>query len=197
MKPRPGIKFTINIPIPQSLADVRDWVSYQWRKTLFKLRPYRCHCCGVKMFVRAPQYEYQMEGRPSLLVENMVWKKNICRSCLVNELETKEWTPRFTQMWKEKNQGSCARREYQFWSSKKCAVTGSTVRSYKDVEIFPYVDMTFCTIAWNHDYVSKQVVIDTVKYGRVKTSRWGVWNRQKMAPMNDRGLFINENGELL
>jgi hypothetical protein len=196
MRPRPGIKFTINIPIPQSLADARDWASYQWRKTLFKLRPYRCDCCGVKVFVKSPQYEYQQEGRMRLLVENSVWNKNICRACLVNELETKEWTPRFTQMWLEKETYT-RRRKYQFWSGKKCAVTGSNVRSYKDVEIYPHVDMTFCTIAWNHDYVSKQAVIDAVKYGDVKTSRWGVWNKQKMAPMNEKGLFINKNGELL
>lgn len=196
MKPRPGIKFTINIPIPQSLADARDWVSYQWRKTLFKLRPYRCDCCNAKMSVRSPQYEYSKGGN-RLIVENTAWKKTICRVCLVSELETKEWTPRFTQMWKEKRQNTHARREYQFWSGKTCAITGNAVRSYKDVEIFPYVDMTFCTIAWNHDYISKQAVIDTVKYGAVKTSRWGVWNKQKMSPMNEKGLFINKNGELL
>lgn len=195
MKPRPSINLNLSIPIPQSLADARDWVSYQWRKTIFKLHPYKCECCNTKMYIRTHQYEYQPEGRYRLMVENLSWKKLICRSCLINELETKEWTPRFTQMWKEKNKSS--RREYQFWSSKKCAVTGSAVRSYKDVEIYPYVDMTFCTIAWNHDYVSKQAVIDTVKYGHIKTSRWGVWRKQKMAPMNDKGLFINENGELL
>lgn len=195
MKPRPSIKFTINIPIPQKLADAREWVSYQWRKTLFELRPYRCDCCNAKIYVKSPQYEYQPEGRMRLLVENSVWNKNICRTCLVNELETGEWTPRFTQMWK--NKGMYVRRGYQFWSGKKCAVTGSAVRSYKDVEIYPHVDMTFCTISWNHDYVSKQAVIDTVKYGDIKTSRWGVWNKEKMAPMNEKGLFINKNGELL
>ena len=195
MKPRPSIKFTISIPIPQLLADAREWVSYQWRKTIFKLHPYKCECCGVKMYVKNSQYEYQPEGRQRLMVENLIWKKTICRTCLVNELETKEWTPRFTQMWKDK--GTYVRRGYQFWSGKKCAVTGSAIRSYKDVEIHPHIDMTFCTIAWNHDYISKQAVIDTVKYGSMKTSRWGVWKKQKMAPMNEKGLFINEDGELL
>jgi hypothetical protein len=195
MKPRPSIKF--EIPIPQKIADARDWVSYQWRKTLFKLRPYRCDCCGDKMYVRSPQYEYQPCGRPRLLVENLIHGKveAVCRSCLVNQLETKEWTPRFTQMWKDK--GVSGRQEYRFWSSKDCAITGQSVRSYKDVEIFPYVNMMFCTTAWNHDYVSKQAVIDAVRYGQVRTSFWGVWNKQKMAPMNEKGLFIDKDGDLL
>lgn len=188
-------KIKIEIPIPQQVADVFDWVSYQSRKLKLRINPYRCVCCRKGMYVSNPEYEYQPEGGQRLTVHNHIWKKDICRECLLNELETKEWTPRFTQMYKDK--GWPARREYRFWSTKKCAVTGASIRSYKDVEIYPHVDMTFCTIAWNHDYISKQAVIDTVKFGKIKTSRWGVWKKQKMAPMNDRRLFIDDQGNLL
>lgn len=188
-------KITIEIPIPQSVADAKDWISYRFRKLKLQINPYRCSCCGKGLFVKNPEYEYHPEGRHRLLVYNQIWKEQICRECLVNELESKEWTPRFSQMHKAK--GRSPRREYQFWSSKKCAVTGSAVRSYKDVEIYPYVDMTFCTIAWNYDRVCKQAVIDAVKFGRIKTSRWGVWNKQKMMPINECGLFIDEQGNLL
>lgn len=202
MKPRPGIKFTINIPLPTAVAEFFERCKYAVRKTKFKLHPYRCAVCNAAMAVKAPEYEYHVPDAKGgdgcrVMVHNFSWESVnlICRTCLVNELQTKEWTPRFTQMRKDKGQSS--RPEYRFWSTKKCDVTGRSVRSYKDVEIYPYVDMTFCTIAWNHSYISKEVVIDCVKYGKIKTSHWGVWNKQRMAPMNDKGLFIDENGELL
>ena len=202
MKPRPDIKFTISIPIPTAVAEFIDQCKYAYKKAKFKLRPYRCAVCNAAMMVKAPEYEHhfaESDGHDGarLMVHNFSWAavNQICRNCLVNELQTKEWTPRFTQMHRDK--GQTTRHNYGFWSTKKCDVTGRSVRSYKDVEIYPYVDMTFCTIAWNHSYISKEAVIDCVKYGKIKTSRWGVWNKQRMAPMNDKGLFIDENGELL
>lgn len=200
MKPKPSIKFTINIPIPQVLSDLLDKIEYNIRKTIFKISPYKCDCCGVKMYVRNPEYEYEHHNATGhigsrVLVGNFLRKDIICRTCIVKELETKEWTPRFTHTHLSGKRSS--RGAYRYWSTKHCDITRMKVRSYKDVEIYPYIDMTFCTIAWNHSYISKQVVIDTVKYGHVKTGRFGVWNKQRMAPMNEKGLFINSNGELL
>lgn len=194
MKPRPGIRINFVIPIPKAVAELIDSVKYSFRKTAFKMRPYRCAVCNAKMNIRNPQYEHVFANNQRLIVENHT-QPPICRSCMIDELETKEWTPRFTQM--RKSKGQTTRREYQFWSAKKCAITGKTVRSFKDVEIYPHIDMLFCTIAWNHDYISKEAVIECIKHGRIRTSRWGVWNKQRMAPMNDKGLFIDERGELL
>ena len=191
-------KITIEIPIPQKLADAREWISYQYRKIKLQINPFRCDCCGKKMYTRNAQYEYEPEGRYRLLVENLKFKHTVCRACIVNELETKQWTPRFNHSTIERyGVGAQSRHNYRFWSTKKCDVTGSSVRSFKDVEILPHIDMTFCTIAWNYGRVSKQAVIDCVKYGDVKTSRWGVWKKQKMMPMNERGLFIDQEGNLL
>ncbi len=200
MKPRPHI--TINIPIPKAIDELIARCQYAYKKAKFKLRPYRCALCNTSLAVRSPEYEYivpNAEGTVGsrLTVHNFSWRDSpaLCRSCLAHELETKEWTPRFTHSTKAKDPST--RYNYRFWSTKKCDVTGRKVRSYKDVEIYPYVDMTFCTIAWNHSYISKEAVIDCVKYGAIRTGHWGVWNKQKMAPMNEAGLFINEDGELL
>lgn len=202
MKPRPGFKITINIPLPRAVDEFIEQCKYAYKKAKFKLRPYRCACCNAKMDVKSPEYEYIFPDAKGpigsrLIVHNFGWRDSaaICRACLINELQTKEWTPRFTHL--HQSRDSSARYNYRFWSTKKCDITGRNVRSYKDVEIHPYVDMTFCTIAWNHSYISKEAVIECVKRGKIKTSRWGVWNKQTMAPMNEAGLFINENGELL
>lgn len=197
MKPRPNITVNIRIPIPQAVHDMIERVKYAVRKAAFKMRPYRCGVCNAAMYVRNPQYEHMFENGPRLLIENHAWRQPpICRACLINELETKEWSPRFTHMHTEKY-GNSDRHNYRFWSTKKCDVTGKKVRAYKDVEIFPYVDMLFCTSAWNHNYISKEAVVEALKHGKIKTSHWGVWNRTKMAPMNEKRLFIDENGELL
>lgn len=196
MKPRPGIRVNLVIPIPQAVADFIERTKYAFRKAAFKLRPYRCGVCNTKMYIRNPQYEYTFANHQRLLIENHRWgQPPVCRSCLIKELETKEWTPRFTHMHAEKYGSS--RHNYRFWSTKKCDITGKAVRAYKDLEIYPHVDMLFCTIAWNHSYISKEAVLECLMHGKIKTSRWGVWNKQRMAPMNDKGLFINENGELL
>lgn len=202
MRPRPSIKFTINIPIPAAVSEFIDRCKYAYKKTKFKLNPYRCAVCNVALAVKAPEYEHHFTDVAGnvgsrLMVHNHGWVKSkaICRTCLVQELETKDWTPRFTQMWKDKGQST--REDYRFWSTKRCDLTGRKVRAYKDVEIYPLVDMTFCTIAWNHSYISKEAVIECVKYGKIKTGHWGVWNKQRMAPMNEKGLFIDEKGELL
>lgn len=197
MKPRPSIKFTIRIPIPLAVDELIEKTKYAFKKVALKMRPYRCECCNKKMYLNHSQYEHTFDNHQRLMVEN---NKNVCRECLVDILSTKEWSPRFTQMAlqrKRDGDSSDARWNYRFWSTKKCAITGNEVRSYKDVEIHPYVDMMFCTIAWNHDYVSKEAVIECVKHGKVRTSRWGVWNKSRMAPMNNKGLFVDENGELL
>lgn len=152
------------------------------------------------MSVRRPQYEYHVPDAKGsvgcrLMVENLVFDKTICRECTVYELETKQWTPRFSHSSLERR--GTNRENYRFWSSKRCHITGKAVRAYRDVEILPYIDMTFCTIAWNHSHVSKQAVIDTVKYGTIRTSHWGIWDKKSMAQMNEARLFIDKNGELL
>lgn len=186
--------FEIRFGIPLWIIEPYERVAYQWRKFKFWLNPYKCSCCGKRMYVRNPQYELHFpQGR--LMVENLPYKTLICRECLVNELETKEWTPRFTQSTKDR--GETRNYNYRFWSTKKCAVTGNKVRSYKDVEIYPYVDMTFCTSSWNHDYISKEAVIKCVREGDIRTSTWGIYDKKKMQPMNHKRLFINEKGELL
>ena len=182
--------YQISFGVPLKLLKPFAWIGYKWRKFKFWLNPFRCECCGKRMYVRNPMFELMFpKGR--LLVENF---RPVCRECLVKELETKEWTPRWTHGAKE--HGHNPRYGYRFWSEKQCAVTGNKVRSYKCVEIWPHVDMTFCTIAWNHDYISKEAVIKCVREGDVKTSTFGIHNKQ-MAQMNSKRLFINEKGELL
>lgn len=197
MKHRPSISVNIRIPIPQAVHELIERTKYAFKKAAFKMRPYRCGVCNAAMAVRVPQYEHVFANGSRLLIENNAWNQPpICRACLINELSTKDWAPRFTRMHSEKY-GESPRENYRFWSTKKCDVTGKKVRAYRDVEIFPYVDMLFCTSAWNYNYISKEAAIEALERGKIKTSRWGVWKKTKMAPMNEKGLFIDENGELL
>lgn len=195
MRPRPSISFTIKIPVPRAVANGIADIKYAIRKAVFKMRPYRCARCDAKMYVRNPQYELVFDNGKRLLVENVAWRQDaICRDCLVSELETKDWMPHLAKIDAD---GKPDRYAYRFWSTKKCDVTGAAVRSYKNAAIDPYVDMVFCMHSWNSSYVSKYAVIECVKRGKIRTSIWGIWKRYKMAPMNDKGFFINDKGELI
>lgn len=189
----PKLKFEVTIP--QKVLDVYNAVAYQIRKWKFIIKPYRCERCMKSMHVKQPEYEYQAEGRHRIIVGNLQRDGITCRECLVTELTFKQWTPRFSRLFKD--QPSSRRYNYRFWSSKKCSCCNEKVRSFKDVEILPSVDMTFCGIAWNYDRFCKRCIIDTVKYGKIRTSRWGIWKKSKMAPMNDKNLFIGEDGRVL
>ena len=187
--------FTLRVGIPLWVYTPFEQLTYLVRKWKYKLNPDRCACCNRKMYVRYYQIEHVFANGRRLLVENHPSNKVVCPDCIADQLESGKWEPRFSQMSRER--GTSERFNYQFWSAKKCAITSKAVRSYKDVEIYPYVDMTFCTIAWNHDYISKEAVIECVRDGVVRTSTWGVVDRKKMAPMNHKRLFIDERGELL
>lgn len=193
--------FTLRVGIPLWLFTPFERLTYLVRKWKYELNPDRCACCNKKMYVRFYEIEHVFENGRRLLVHNHAFsdKTNksivVCPDCIADRLESNEWTPRFTHG--ALKLGSTSRYNYRYWSAKKCAITGKDVRSYKDVEIYPYVDMTFCTIAWNHDYISKEAVIECVRNGVIRTSTWGVVDRKMMAPMNHKRLFINGKGELL
>lgn len=186
----------ISIIIPDWLYKPFANLQYFFRKWTYWAFPDHCECCGARMYVRSYEIEHVFANGRRLLVGNHAVIKEgdkykhlvVCRDCLAHKLENGSWKPRFTHLYGETKD--------RFWSAKKCDVTGENVRSFKDVEIYPYVNMTFCTIAWNHGYVSKQAVIDCVKYGKIKTSMWGVY-KKKMHPMNHKRLYVNEEGELL
>jgi hypothetical protein len=113
---------------------------------------------------------------------------------LVELLEKEEWNPRFTNLF----YGINPKKKYDVvsWKSKVCDVTKKKVPAFKDVEIFPYVDMTFCHTAWNHSHISKDVIIDVVKNGAITTGFF-VYRNGKMGCTNHRRLYINRNGELI
>ena len=182
------------------------WLYEPWERTLYAFRkwkywafPDHCECCGKRMFVRGYEIEHYFENGQRLVIGNHCYFDDklhvVCRDCIADQLETGEWKPRFSHM-HEQREGKPSKDNYRFWSEKKCAITGKRVRSYKDLEIYPYIDMTFCTIAWNHDYISKEAVIECAKKGKIKTSICGIY-KQKMAPMNHKRLFIDKNGDLL
>lgn len=184
---------TITIKIPQ-------WVlalSYEWKKLKFRLNPHRCVLCGARQYVAQPHYEYTFPNGRRLTVQNVATHGSaegfkaqcVCRDCLVKQLESQEWKPRFHHM-------TPGRYVYKYWTAKKCYITDAQVRSYKDVEIYPHVSMLFCAGAWNFNYVSKQVVIDCVRYGKISTSIFGV-HKGRMVCQTTHGLFINNKGELL
>lgn len=193
--------FEIRFGIPLALIRPFEQLAYQYRKWKYWLNPDRCACCNKKMYVRYYQIEHIFDNGRRLLVENHPFstKDNkrgvVCPDCIAEQLKTNEWTPRFTHG--TSKLGGTTRFNYRFWSTKKCDITGNDVRSYKDVEIYPYIDMTFCTNAWNHSYISKEAVIECVEKGTIRTSSWGIVDRKMMAPMNHKRLFINGRGELL
>lgn len=179
-------QFTFGIPL--WMIEPFTKLNYQWRKFRFWLSPFHCDVCGKRQYVRNPQYDIG-----HLKVENLS-RGCVCRECTVKLLQGNEWEPRFSHSTKERRGSN--RYNYRFWSAKKCDVTGNKVRSFKDVEIWPYIDMTFCTNAWNHSYISKEAVIDCVQNGQIRTSVWGI-HKGKMVPMNTKRLFINQHGDLV
>lgn len=189
--------YQVSFSVPSWLLTPFTIVKYQYKKLKFWLNPFHCDVCGKRQYVQSPQYEITFSPGNRLTVHNhrMIKEQDeyksvcICRECMVKELETKEWTPRFTSIHN-------STFGYEFWNSDKCAVTGTKVTSYKDVEIMPYIDMTFCTIAWNHDYVSKQAVIDCVKKGKVTTAVFAMVGN-KMVAVNGEGIPIDDQGNLL
>jgi hypothetical protein len=187
--------FQLSLGIPLWVTRPIDFIKYQWRKWQYIVRPDHCARCNTRMHVKWFEIEHTYENGRRLLVGNHVSingnPEPVCRSCLVHELETKTWKPRFSKL-----HGDSSKYHYRFWSKEQCAITGAKVRSYKDVEIVPYVDMTFCTVAWNFEYISKEAVIECVKNGSIRTSFWGVY-KGKMQPMNHKRLFIDEQGRLL
>lgn len=193
--------FEIKFGIPLWVIEPYERLVYLCRKWKYKFNPDRCSCCGKKMYVTNFEIAHVFSNGRGLTVHNHAFNRttkktiHVCRECLLTELETKEWTPRFSCLSEEL--GHARKYNYRFWSNKKCAITSKYTRSYKDVEITPYVDMTFCTNAWNYDYISKEAVIECVREGRITTSIWGVYKKKKMTPMNNKRLFINEKGELL
>lgn len=195
-------RITFSLSIPEWMYNAYARVAYSIRKWKYKLNPNRCSCCGKKMYVSSYEIEHIFENGQRLMVHNLAFDSKarktlaVCPDCIANKLETEEWTPRFTQASKERD-GKPSRYNYRFWRTKKCDVTGKDVPSYKDVEIYPYIDMTFCTLAWNWGHVSKEAVIECVRKGKIRTSHWGVYDRKKMAPMNHKRLFIDDNGDLM
>lgn len=195
--------FELQFGIPLKLISPFTAIAYQWKKFKFWVKPFHCELCGKRQYVRQPDYEHVFENGRRLLVGSHASEKKdgkyhaycICRDCMVNQLETGEWKPRFSHF-HEQREGKPSKYNYRFWRTKKCDVTQEKVHAYKDVEIFPYIDMTFCTIAWNHSHVSKDAVIETVRKGKIRTSVWGIY-KKKMAMTNNKGLYINEEGELL
>lgn len=193
----------IKINVPVWLVTPFRRTSYLFRKWKYWAFPDHCGCCGDRMYVRSFEIEHYFPNGQRLmvgnhpLVDDVGARKivSVCRKCIAKQLETEEWKPRFSHLHEER-EGKPSRYNYRFWSTKKCDITGEFVRSYKDVEVYPYVDMTFCTYAWNASHVSKQAVIECVKNGKIKTSIWGI-HKGKMAPTNHKGLFIDEKGKLL
>lgn len=190
----------INIKIPQWVSVPFFRVRYLYRKWKYLAFPDHCTVCNKRMFVRYYEISHRFSNGKTLTVHNHAFDSStnrtmhVCRDCMLTELETKQWTPRFTHMHKSK--GRSDRYGYRFWSSKHCAVTGNNVRSFKDVEIYPYIDMTLCTVAWNHDYISKAAIIECVRDGKISTSHWSM-DGNRHGPINHVGLFINEKGELV
>lgn len=195
--------YQISFGVPLWLYKPFAALQYQYRKWKYWANPDHCSCCGKRMFAKFYQIEHIFETGHRLLIENHSHfeKPNgkkvqtVCRDCLVKELEAGEWKPRFSYF-HEQREGKPSKYNYRFWSQKQCAITGKKIRSFKDVEIYPYVDMTLCTNAWNHDYISKDAIIECAKKGTIKTSIWGI-HKNKMVPMNHKRLFINDKGELL
>lgn len=197
-------QFQISFGIPPVITRLVENTTYQWRKFSFWLNPFHCDVCGKRQYVQRPQYEHVFENGRRLVVENTASYKVgnsyksrcVCRDCLVDQLEKGEWKPRFSHFHEER-EGKPSRYNYRFWSEKRCAITDKKIRSYKDVEVYPYVDMLFCTMAWNHDYISKEAVIECVRYGKVRTSMWSVYRNKKMMQLNSKRLFIDDEGELV
>jgi len=184
--------FQFSFGVPLWFTEVFDKASYRYRKWKYLANPDRCKCCNKKMYVSSYEIEHIFENGRRLLIGNHT--SLVCRDCLVNQLETFAWTPRFTHMFEEKGIG---KGNHQYWVKNQCDITGNKVKSFKDVEIHPFVDMTFCTNAWNYDYISENAVIECAKLGKIKTSWYGVWKKSSFEPMNHKRLFINEKGELM
>lgn len=179
---------TITIKIPTIFRDIAAWVDYNFRKTKLLLFPFKCDCCGAKMYVRQPMYEHTINGK-RLIVDNM-GEIPICRSCLAFQLETGDWTPRFTSIY-----GLDSKYNYENWEKPVCDITGERVPSYKDVEITPHVNMLFSfNGVWNAGWVSKSAIIETVRNGSVTTSSFRLVEG-KMLPVY-RGVFITKDGKL-
>ena len=196
--------FQISFSLPLWLTTPFENAKYQWRKWSYFVNPDHCEVCGKRMFARIYEIEHTFEnGRrlilgnhPSKGVEHGYKSICICRECIVAELKSgKTWKPRFSHSDEQIN-GKPNKHNYRFWSAKQCDITGKKVRSFKDVEIFPYIDMTLCTTAWNHSYISKEAIIECAEKGVTRTSLWGVY-KGKMHMMNHKRLYINDKGELL
>lgn len=190
-----SVSFSFELPL--WLTESYKHTTYFFRKWKYKMFPDHCDLCGTKMYVTNYQLELQFKYH-RLLVENRAYNKeasrmyHICRHCLAKELERNLWEPRFSRMHKERGWDSPT----EYWTAPKCDVTGNKIESYKSVEIYPYVDMMFCTNAWNSSYVSKEAVIECVKNGKVRTNRFAIEGRY-MVSVNSRGLKVNEEGELI
>ena len=184
--------FQIRIKVPLWLFKPYDWVGYQFRKLAYRLKPDRCSCCGKKMYTRSMAYRHTFDNGRSLQVDN-ISPNLVCRECIIEQLTTQDWQPRFTDM--RRRHKYSVREGYRYWTNRQCAITGEDVRSYRDVEVVPYIDMIFCTTAWNYEYISQQAVIDCVQQGHCDAYRWGIY-KKKMMPMNHKGLFLTEGGKL-
>jgi hypothetical protein len=188
--------FSIKFSLPLSITNPISNIAYSIRKWKYKMFPDHCDCCGAKMYVRSYMLSHVYSNGTSLSIENTASDRHshgryfVCRDCIIRELETKEWTPRFTRI--HGADGVINR----FWRSDTCAISGKYVHSYKDVEIDPFIDMLFCTRAWNSDYISKAAVVECAKQGNVNTSVWGI-HKGKMAMRNHKMLYVDDQGNLL
>lgn len=186
MRHSQGKKVQLTLTIPKWIAKPAAEVVYQWNKLRFWANPYRCKCCDKRLYVSTPQYTHTFENGQTLTVENVAIVNGepaiICRACLLRELEMSEWKPRLSSS--------------RDWIGGTCAVLRKRGRSYKDVQIWPWVSMVFCTNAWNADHVSKEAVIKTVEHGKIKTSVYAIC-KGRLRCLNGKHLFVDDKGDLV
>lgn len=170
------INFSISVPV----VPLQKWhdFTYTWRKFVFQLAPFRCTGCGAKMNYKHVCY-HKTDGK--LVVENAHYGP-ICHNCIVEQLQTLPWRPRFNSM-------------LRTWKADHCDCCHKDKESFSDVAVSDKVGLMFCVQAWNYNHVCADCVIDTLRDGNRSTSRYGLY-KGKFMSYNEKGLFITPKGGL-
>lgn len=74
----------IKIPIPTWMPTETD-LGYFWRTAKYKLNPFRCTSCNVRMDFKFPQYTKQLSNGSRLGISNS--KTSLCPACLLTEIK--------------------------------------------------------------------------------------------------------------
>jgi hypothetical protein len=171
--------FQLRFAIPLAIVRRVDSIVYLLRKALYLVNPDHCVACGRRMFVREYQFKHTFDDGRSITVQfdllDRTVADTICRHCIADRVEHCDVDRHVT-------------------TYHQVFVQGRPTIVY---QVSIDGELVLNVISDGRDHVCKQDMLECVNKGRITTMNYGVWNRSKTAALNEKRLFINDQGELM